>query len=67
MARARGALTIAISSTNAGPRLESAEIKFQTVEPEKSAAFTVGYTAALAVMAQIAIELGLMGGVSAAH
>ena len=67
VARARGALTIAISSTNAGPRLESANIKFQTVEPEKSAAFTVSYPAALAVMAQMAIELGLMGGVAAAH
>ena len=31
------------------------------MEQEKSAAFTVSYTAALAVMAQIAIELGLMG------
>ena len=38
VARARGVLTIAISSTNAGPRLESAKIKFQTMEPEKSAA-----------------------------
>ena len=67
VARVRCALTIAISSTNAGPHLESAKIKFQTVEPEKSAAFTVSYAAAFAVMAQIAIELGLMGGVAAAH
>ncbi len=67
VARDRGALTIAISSTSPGPRLEPADIKFQTVEQEKSAAFTVSYTSALAVMAQIAIELGLMGGVAAAN
>ena len=66
VAKARGALTVAISSTNPGPRLGPADIKFQTVEQEKSAAFTVSYTAALAVMAQIAIELGLMGNVAVA-
>ena len=67
VAREKGALTIAISSTSPGPRLGPAEIKFQTVEQEKSAAFTVSYTAALTVMAQIAIELGLMAGIPAAN
>ena len=66
VATERGALTIAISSTDPGPRLAPAEIKFQTVEQEKSAAFTVSYTAALTVMAQIAIELGVMAGIPAA-
>ena len=66
VAKERGALTIAISSTDPGPRLGPADIKFQTVAQEKSAAFTVSYTAALAVMAQIAIELGLLGGLNAA-
>ena len=67
VAQERGALTISISSTDPGPRLGPAEIKFQTVEQEKSAAFTVSYTCALAVMAQIAIELGLMASVPAAN
>ena len=67
VATERGALTIAISSTDPGPRLSPAAIKFQTVEQEKSAAFTVSYTSALAVMAQIAIELGLASGISAAN
>ena len=67
VATERGALTIAVSSTDPGPRLDPAEIKFQTVEQEKSAAFTVSYTSALAVMAQIAIELGLMNGIPTAN
>ena len=66
VATEHGALTIAISSTDPGPRLGPAEIKFQTVEQEKSAAFTVSYTCALAVMAQMAIELGLLAGVATA-
>lgn len=66
VATERGALTIAISSTSPGPRLAPAEIKIQTVEQEKSAAFTISYTSALTVMAQIAIELGQMGGIPAA-
>ena len=62
VARDCDALTIAISSTNSGPRLRAAGIRLETVEPEKSAAYTVSYTAALAVMARAAIELGLING-----
>ena len=66
LAHERGALTLAISSTDPGPRLAPAEVKFQTVAQEQSAAFTVSYTSALTVMAQIAVELGALASVPAA-
>ena len=49
VARARGALTLAVTSTDPGPRIMEANIKLHTVEPERSAAFTVSYTSAMAV------------------
>ena len=66
VARERGALTIAITSTNPGPRIMAADLKFHTLEQERSAAFTVSYTAALAVLAQLAVQMGAIVGGSPA-
>ena len=58
LARERGSLTVAITSTNPGPRLQGSDVTLSTVEQERSAAFTVSYTAALAVMGMLAAYLG---------
>ena len=58
MAKAWGAYTVSITSTNPGPRIQVADAVLNTVEQERSAAFTVSYTSALAVLALLAISLG---------
>lgn len=55
----RGAYTVAITSTNPGPRIQVADAGIRTVEQEQSAAFTVSYTTALTVLAML--NLGLAG------
>ena len=56
---ARSAYTVAITSTNPGPRIQAADAGIQTVEQETSAAFTVSYTTALTVLAML--NLGMAG------
>ena len=58
MAKAAGAYTVSITSTDPGPRIQVADVVLNTVEPERSAAFTVSYTAAMTVMALLATALG---------
>ena len=60
LARERGALTVAITSTNPGPRVQGADLHFHTVEQERSAAFTVSYTSALMVLAMLGCNLGIL-------
>lgn len=58
LAKARGAYTVSVTSTAPGPRLQIADTELNTVAPEVSAAFTVSYTAALTVLAMLAVETG---------
>lgn len=58
MARAAGSYTVSITSTDPGPRIQEADHVLNTVEPERSAAFTVSYTSALTVLAMLAIAVG---------
>lgn len=58
MAKATGAYTLSITSTDPGPRIQVADTVLHTVEPERSAAFTVSYTAALTLLALIATAIG---------
>ena len=58
LARSSGAYTVAITSTEPGPRITVADVQFQTVPPERSAAFTVSYTTALMVMGMLSAALG---------
>ena len=58
VAKAFEALTIVITGIEPGPRVGVADVTFHTVEQERSAALTVSYTAALAVLALLALELG---------
>ena len=58
MAKAAGAYTVSITSTDPGPRIQVADAVLNTVEQERSAAFTVSYTAVLAVMALLATAVG---------
>ena len=58
-AKARGAYTVSITATDPGPRIQVADAVFNTVEQERSAAFTVSYTSALAVLALLATSLGV--------
>jgi glutamine---fructose-6-phosphate transaminase (isomerizing) len=58
MARGAGPYTIAITSSDPGPRIQSADSVLNTVDQERSAAFTVSYTTALAVLALLSIGLG---------
>ena len=62
LAKERGALTVAITSTNPGPRILAADILFHTVESERSAAFTVSYTTAMTVLGMLASQLGVLRG-----
>ena len=57
LAKSAGAFTLAITSTKPGPRIRVADLQINTVEPERSAAFTVSYTSALTVLAMIATNL----------
>lgn len=58
MAKSSGAYTLAITSTEPGPRITAADVQFQTIAPEKSAAFTVSYTSGLMTLAMLASALG---------
>ena len=58
LARSSGAYTVAITSTEPGPRITVADVQLQTVPPERSAAFTISYTSALMVMGMLAAALG---------
>ena len=58
LAKEKGAYTVAVTSTDPGPRLRVADTSLHTVAPERSSAFTISYTAALTVLALMASELG---------
>ncbi|WP_369126634.1 SIS domain-containing protein, partial [Vibrio parahaemolyticus] len=58
LAKAQGAYTVTISSTDPGPRLQVADAAIHTVAQERSAAFTISYTAALTVLARLATAVG---------
>ena len=58
MAKAVGAYTVSITSTNPGPRIQVADAVLNTVDQERSAAFTVSYTSALTVLALLAVAVG---------
>ncbi len=58
LAKEKGAYTVAVTSTDPGPRLRVADVSLQTVSPERSSAFTISYTSALTVLAMLASELG---------
>ena len=58
MAKAAGAYTISITSTEPGPRIQVADTVLHTVAPERSAAFTVSYTAALTLLALTSTAMG---------
>ncbi len=63
LAKERGAYTVAVTSTDPGPRLQVADVSLKTVSPERSSAFTISYTTALTVLAMLAVELGMaLGG-----
>ena len=53
VARECGALTIAVTSTEPGPRITASDALIHTIPPETSAAYTVSYTTALAVLAML--------------
>lgn len=57
-AKAAGAYTVSITSNDPGPRIKVADVVLNTVEQERSAAFTVSYTAALTVLAMMATAVG---------
>ena len=58
VAMAKGAYTVAITSTDPGPRIQAADVGIQTVAQETSAAFTVSYTTALTVLAMLNLAMG---------
>ena len=53
VANSLGAYTVAVTSTDPGPRILVANDGIRTVEQEKSAAFTISYTTALTVLAML--------------
>ncbi len=59
VANSIGAYTVAVTSTDPGPRILVADAGIRTVEQEKSAAFTISYTTALTVLAML--NLGMAG------
>ena len=58
MAKASGSYTVSITSNDPGPRIRVADAVLNTVDQERSAAFTVSYTAALTVLALLATSVG---------
>ena len=62
LAKEKGAYTVAVTSTDPGPRLQVADVSLHTVSPERSSAFTISYTTALTVLAMLASELGVVLG-----
>ena len=59
LANERGCMTISITSTNPGPRIQAGQVLFNGVEQERSAAFTVSYTSALSILAMLAAQMGV--------
>ena len=59
VANSLGAYTVAVTSTEPGPRILAADDGIRTVDQEKSAAFTISYTTALTVLALL--NLGMAG------
>ena len=57
VAVARGAYTVAITSTDPGPRIQVADAGIRTVAQETSAAFTVSYTTALTALAMLNLAM----------
>ena len=57
-AKAAGSYTVSITSTDPGPRIQVADAVLNTVEQERSAAFTISYTAALTVLAMMSTAVG---------
>ena len=57
VAVSRGAYTVAVTSTDPGPRIQVAEVGIRTVEQETSAAFTVSYTTALTALAMLNLAM----------
>ena len=57
IAKERGAFTICLSSTGADPIVETASVVLRTCERDRSAAFTISYTSALAVLGLLAVEV----------
>ena len=57
LAVAKGAYTVAITSTDPGPRIQVADAGIRTVEQETSAAFTVSYTTALTALTMLNLAM----------
>jgi len=57
-ARGAGAVTVAITGKGSGDGIKIADVVLTTVEQEASAAHTISYTAAMALLAALAAELG---------
>ena len=57
VAVAKGAYTVAITSTDPGPRIRVADVGIRTVAQETSAAFTVSYTTALTALAMLNLAM----------
>ncbi|MBI2080584.1 MAG: SIS domain-containing protein [candidate division NC10 bacterium] len=57
-AKAGGGLGVAITGVGSGEGLRIADVTLRTVEQENSAAHTVSYTTALALLAALACEIG---------
>ena len=57
LAVARGAYTVAITSTDPGPRIQVADAGIRTVEQETSSAFTISYTTALTALAMLNLAM----------
>ena len=58
LAVATGAYTVAITSTDPGPRIQVADAGIRTVAQETSAAFTISYTTALTALAMLNLAMG---------
>src|SRR5438034_1450012 len=62
LAKAGQATTIAVTGKGGGDAVRAASRVLETSEQEKSAAHTVSYTTAIAVLARIAVEAGRAAG-----
>ena len=57
LAVASGGYTVAITSTDPGPRIQVADVGIRTVEQETSSAFTISYTTALTALAMLNLAM----------
>ena len=57
VAVSKGAYTVAITSTDPGPRIQVADVGIRTVEQETSSAFTISYTTALTALAMLNLAM----------